>query len=42
MMIPAIFLTVVMILVILAIPISLWYFFKVKKLHLPEEARKKK
>jgi hypothetical protein len=41
-MISAIFLTVVMILVILAIPITLWYLFKVKKLHLSEDQRKKK
>jgi UDP-N-acetylmuramyl pentapeptide phosphotransferase/UDP-N-acetylglucosamine-1-phosphate transferase len=38
-MISAIFLTVVMILVILAIPIILWYLFRVKKLHLPENQR---
>ena len=41
-MIPAIFLTIIMILVILAIPITLWYLFKVKKLHLPENERNKK
>jgi hypothetical protein len=41
-MISAIFLTVVMLLVILAIPITLWYLVKVKKLHLPKEERKKK
>jgi UDP-N-acetylmuramyl pentapeptide phosphotransferase/UDP-N-acetylglucosamine-1-phosphate transferase len=38
-MIPAIFLIIVMIVVILAIPIILWYLFKVKKLQLPEKQR---
>jgi hypothetical protein len=38
-MIPAIFLTVVMMLVILAIPIALWYLFRVKKLHLSNKQR---
>ena len=41
-MIPAIFLTVVMILVIVTIPITVWYLVKVKKLHLPKEEHKKK
>jgi hypothetical protein len=41
-MIPAIFLTAVMILVIVAIPITLWYLVRVKKLHLPKEEREKK
>lgn len=38
---PAIFLAIVMVLVILAIPVVLWYVFKVKKLHLPESERDK-
>jgi hypothetical protein len=41
-MIPAIFLTVVMVFVILAIPLTLWYLVKIRKLHLPKEERKKK
>jgi hypothetical protein len=41
-MISAIFLTVVMVCIFLAIPIILWYLFKVKKMHLSEEERKKK
>jgi hypothetical protein len=38
-MTPALFLIIVMIVVILAIPVTLWYLFKVKKLHLTDKQR---
>jgi hypothetical protein len=41
-MIPAIFLTIVMILVSVAIPITLWYLVNVKRLHLPKEEQNEK